>query len=53
MILKVTPKKQGTIVIEKVQWELLGLFRCEMPFVGAACKDILLPKKLLEKEKIF
>jgi len=48
----VIPKRPGTIVIEKVEWELLGLFRCEMPFVATA-KDQDISSKLKYKEKTF
>lgn len=51
MILKVTPKRAGQIVIEKVQWELLDQFRCEMPFQAQEGSKV--PKQLLLKDKMF
>lgn len=32
VLLQVTPKRAGNIVIEKVTWELQGQFKCELPF---------------------
>ncbi len=51
VILQVTPKRAGQVVIEKVQWELLEQFRCEMPFQAQAGSKI--SKQLLLKDKIF
>ena len=51
MILKVSPLKEGAIVIDKIQWELYDLFKCEYDFPSKTKEN--LPKQLEEKKKIF
>lgn len=51
VLLQVTPKRAGQVVIEKVQWELLEQFKCEMSFQAQAGSKI--SKQLLLKDKIF
>ena len=35
VVLKVTPKRTGTIVIEQIVWELYDIFKCEYDLVAA------------------
>jgi len=61
VILKVVPKRTGTLVIEQIRWELYDIFKCEYDLtkVGINVSKVLpelrrpLPRQLVEKEKIF
>lgn len=35
VVLKVTPKRTGTIVIEQIVWELYDIFKCEYDLISA------------------
>ena len=48
-----SPLKEGTIVIDKLSWEIFGSFKCEYEFMREPNNKIGLPKQLEEKKKIF
>ena len=61
VILKVVPKRTGTLLIEQIRWELYDIFKCEYDLTKAGAKvskvrpelRSVLPRQLVEKEKIF
>ena len=51
--MKVSPLKEGNIVIDKITWELYNSFKFEYDFVRSPNMRNQLPKQLEEKSKIF
>lgn len=53
VVLKVSPLREGNIVLDKITWELYNSFKFEYDFVRSPNMQKQLPKTLDEKKNIF